>query len=157
MWAAGLSVLALLVLAVIPIHGVHPAERSLYETAALVIPLLILALAVDHAWRPGWDFLLLLIVLGFLVAGEFASMIGTAYDVQTRGHKDFLLISSRPLTDILEFFAVAGLGVGLIAVLWGLVFRDTAPGPRERPSHKHLRKYERRSNPASRDAPARRQ
>ena len=128
MWVAGLSVFALLVLAVIPIHGWHPAERSLYETAALVIPLLILALAVDHAWRPGWDFLLLLIVLGFLVVGEFASMIGTAYRRADDGAQG--LPSSfvpRPLTDILEFCAVAGLGVGLIAVLWGLVFRDAAP------------------------------
>lgn len=123
LWAAGLIVFALLVVALIPVHGWRPAQRSLYETAALVIPVLILALAVDHAWRSEWDFLLLLLVLVLLVAGEFASMIGTAYDVQTKGHKDFLVASSRPLTDILEFFAVTGLGVGLIAVLWGLVFR----------------------------------
>ena len=119
-------VVALLVLALVPIHGLGPARSSLYETAALVIPLLVLALAVDDAWRAEWDFLLLLVVIVFLVMGEFASMIGTAYDVQTREHKAFLVASSRPLTDIMEFFTVAGLGVGLITVLWGVVFRTRA-------------------------------
>jgi hypothetical protein len=132
LWAAGLLVFALLMVALIP-STASPADRSLYETAALTIPLLILALAVDNAWHSEWNFGLLLLVLVFLVAGEFASMIGTAYDVQKGPYKDFLIDGSRPLTDLLEFFAVAGLGVGLIAVLWGLVFRAPSKLTRRKP------------------------
>jgi hypothetical protein len=121
---ASLIVLGLLVIAVIP--GGRRAQPSFYATAAQVIPVLILALAVEHVWRPGWPFTLLLIVVAILVAGEFAAMVGTAYDVQKNGHTDYLVASSRLLTDMLEFFAVAGIGVGLTAVLWSTAFRPDA-------------------------------
>lgn len=133
--ATGLIVLGLLVVAVIP--GGIPAQPSFYETTAQVIPVLILAVAVDRVWRPGWDFNLLLLVVALLVAGEFAAMIGTAYDVQQRGHTGYLVASCRRLTDMLEYFAVVGLGVGLIAVLWSTVFRlhpHPASGPEKPPA-----------------------
>lgn len=131
---AGLIVVGLLVVAAIP--GGIPAQPSFYETTAQVIPVLILALAVEQVWRPGWSFMLLLLVVAILVAGEFAAMVGTAYDVQENGHTGYLVASSRPLTDMLEYFAVVGLGVGLIAVLWSTVFRldmNAASGCEKRP------------------------
>ena len=128
LWAAGLIVFALLVIAILPpsLVDISPAQQSFYDTAAQVIPVLILALVVDRVWRHGWSFGLLLAVLTFLVAGEFCAMIGAAYAVQTSAGADYLLASSRLLTDVLEFFVVAGLGVGLIAVLWGTVFRSAS-------------------------------
>jgi hypothetical protein len=123
---AALVVLVLLVVAVIP--GGARAQPSFYMATAQVIPVLILALAVNHLWRPGWSRLMLLAVVVMLVVGEFAAMLGTAYDVQNKGHTDYLIASSRLFSDLLEFFAVVALGVGLIVVLWSTVFLDVNAG-----------------------------
>jgi hypothetical protein len=117
---AALVILVLLVVAVIP--GGDRAQPSFYMAAAQVIPVLILALAVNHLWRPRWSRLMLLAVVVMLVVGEFAAMLGTAYDVQEKGHTGYLIASSRLISDLLEFFAVVALGVGLIVVLWSTVF-----------------------------------
>jgi hypothetical protein len=72
--------------------------------------------------------------VALLVFGEFAAMVGTAYDVQDKGHTDYLVASSRLLTDMLEYFAVVGIGVGLIAVLWSAFFRPDAVSVRQESS-----------------------
>ena len=131
---AALTVFALLMVAVVP-GGVR-AQPSFYTTAAQVIPVLILALVVDQVWRPEWRRRpVLLAVLAMLVVGEFAAMLGAAYDVQKQGHTDYLIASSRLISDLLEFFAVVGLGVGLTFVLWSTVFPsvvNTASDDKER-------------------------
>jgi hypothetical protein len=119
---AGLVVLGLLVYAVVP--GGIRAQPSFYGTAAQVIPLLILAIAVERVWHPGWRFELLLLVVRLLVVGELAALVGNAYDVREKGQADYLVASSRLVTDMLEYFAVVGIGVGLMAVLWSTVFRS---------------------------------
>ena len=130
---AVLTVFVLLVVAVVP-GGVR-AQPSFYATAAQVIPVLILALAVNQVWRPRRRHPILLAVLAMLVVGEFAAMLGTAYDVQKQGHADYLIASSRLISDLLEFFTVVGLGVGLTVVLWSTVFPpvvNTASDDKER-------------------------
>ena len=65
---------------------------------------------------------MLLAVVAMLVVGEFAAMLGTAYDVQKQGQTQYLIDSSRLTSDLLEFLTVVGLGVGLTVVLWSTVF-----------------------------------
>jgi hypothetical protein len=130
-WGTGVIVSALLVVAVLP--GGTRAQPSFYATAAQIIPVLILALAVDRVWRE-WSFKGRLLVVALLLMGEIAAMIGTAYDVHKKGHPGYLVASSRLLTDLLEFFAVASLGVGLIGVLLTRLFEPAATGAGERQS-----------------------
>jgi uncharacterized BrkB/YihY/UPF0761 family membrane protein len=118
---AVLTILVLFVVAVIP--GWVRAQPSFYATAAQVIPVLILALVVDQVWRPGpRSRPILLAVVAMLVVGEFAAMLGTAYDVHKQGQTEYLINSSRLSSDLLEFLTVVGLGVGLTVVLWNTVF-----------------------------------
>jgi hypothetical protein len=118
---AALTVLVLFVVAVIP-GGVR-AQPPFYTTAAQVIPVLILAIAVNQVWHPGSRHRpTLLAVVAMLVVGEFAAMLGTAYDVQEQGQTQYLIDSSRLFSDLLEFLTVVGLGVGLTVVLWSTVF-----------------------------------
>jgi hypothetical protein len=122
---AAVTVLVLFVVAVIP-GGVR-AQPSFYTTAAQVIPVLILALAVNQVWHPGRRHRpILLAVVAMLVVGEFAAMLGTAYDMQKQGQKEYLIDSSRQFSDLLEFLTVVGLGVGLTVVLWSTVFPQNA-------------------------------
>jgi hypothetical protein len=130
-WGTGVIVVALLVVAVLP--GGTRAQPSFYETAAQIIPVLILALAVDRVWL-GWSFKGRFLVVALLLMGEIAAMIGTAYDVHKEGHAGYLVASSRLVTDLLEFFAVASLGVGLIGVLLTRLFEPAATGADERQS-----------------------
>jgi hypothetical protein len=116
-------VLVLGVVAVMP--GGTRAQPSFYAAAAQVIPVLLLALVVERLWR-GWRSMARVPVVVLLVLGEVAAMLGTAYDVQTKGHTDYLVASSRLRTDLLEYFAVVGVGVGLIAVLWNTFFEPDA-------------------------------
>jgi hypothetical protein len=113
----GTVVVLVLLFVVAAVPGGIRAQPSFYATAAQVIPVLILALAVEGVWRT-WATTERLIVASLLVSGETAAMLATAYAVQEKG-RDYVVASSRLFTDMLVWLTVAAIGVGLIAVLWG--------------------------------------
>jgi hypothetical protein len=122
-WGTVVILVALFVVAAWP--GGIRAQPSFYATAAQVIPVLILALAVERVWR-AWSFWERLILALVLVGGEAAAMFATAYDVQPKGHTYYEVASSRVFTDMLVWAAVASIGVGLIGVLWSTIFEPGA-------------------------------
>lgn len=89
-WGFVVVVVVLFIVAVIPYSG-RRASPELYATAAAVIPLLIVAIAVEQAWR-GIGLKGRFPVVLALVVGEFAAMIGTAYDVEVKGRTRYLLL-----------------------------------------------------------------
>ena len=114
----GTVVVLVLLFVVASVPGGIRAQPSFYATAAQVIPVLILALAVEGVWRT-WATTERLIVASLLVSSETAAMLATAYAVQEKEHADYVVASSRLFTDMLVWLTVAAIGVGLIAVLWG--------------------------------------
>ena len=143
--AGVIAFVAVLVWAVVP--GGQRAEPGFYQVAAQIIPVIILALAVERLWI-GWSWRPRAFVLAPLVLGEIAALSAAAlakqpvggydveqrvggYDVEQRAGGYVVRCSgkliealnldtngcARTLTDILGALTAFGLIIGLIAVL----------------------------------------
>jgi hypothetical protein len=118
------------------------ASRSFYEIGAQVIPVLIVALAVERepqtSWKR-WPRSIRVQLFAALVAGEAAALTAvalgrdtvastaSAVETGTSGSKltlslddsgEYLVEGHRFLTDFISWLTVVGLCVGFIAVAW---------------------------------------
>ena len=143
MLAVGTASIVILAWAFLP--GGTRAQPGFYETAAQIIPVLILALAVEQLWG-GWTLPYRAVVLVPLVAGEIAALSAAALATQVFSGGDYLVrcsakivdwgaaSCSRILTDVLGALTAISLIVGLVAVLLNTLTvrpRDAQPAARE--------------------------
>jgi hypothetical protein len=124
---SGIGLILILVWAVLP--GGTRAQPGFYEAAAQIIPVLILALAVERLWSR-WTLPYRTIVLVPLVAGEIAALSAAAL-ATPRGKSGERLVAcsakvaesrdstrcAQVLTDVLGALTAFGLFIGLVAVL----------------------------------------
>jgi hypothetical protein len=98
--------------------GGRRASESFYAIAAQILPVLILAVAVEetvHArWRE-WKAAYRLQVTGALLFAELAALIVIALGEEESD--GYVVWSSRWLTDVLTWLTVVGLLVGFVAVV----------------------------------------
>ena len=113
-------------------EGGKRASASFYESAAQIIPVLLVALAVEQRVRDNWDALSFAVkaqVIAALVIGEATALVAVALG-RTTSEGDYLVFASRPRTDLLACLSAVSLVIGFCGVvLVTLVQRERAIDP----------------------------
>jgi energy-converting hydrogenase Eha subunit A len=127
------------------LNGSARAQPSFYEAAAQIIPVLILALAVEQLWIR-LSFTELVLIMAALVIGETAALISAALafkhkvkvmtDHKVTYKEEYLVWSKRWLTDELALLVALGLVVGLYAVLRTTLAQPQSQAPSDRQPRK---------------------
>jgi hypothetical protein len=117
-WLVGV-VLVIAVVLYARAKGGQRASASFYETAAQIIPVLIVALAVEQP--ASWETLSWAVriqVVAALLVGEVTAVLAVALGKAEEPTGDYIVFSSQPLTDLLSWLSVLSLAVGFVGVLW---------------------------------------
>jgi hypothetical protein len=118
-WFIGVVALTLIVLYA-RAKGGKRASASFYETAAQIIPVLIVTLVVEQGVRESWETLSWAFrfqVVAALLIGEVAAVLAVALGTATEPNGEYL-VYGRTRTDLLAWLSVAGLAVGFVGVVW---------------------------------------